>query len=183
MEEFEAIRRDAIPPVVSPDTTTLVIEHVPSKLAYKIITNNYAKGKFPSREELLEEYENIADPEYKVTKILQELIDGLTDEETWGMETEHKDHEIGSSHTPVWEETEDTRECNCPKRVCRCSECGAILGTDTFSFDGEHEFRTDYKTYKEFIMAEAYRAINKIDELRDIKKATPQEDERPMSLR
>lgn len=135
MQELEPIQKEAVLPSNNQTTTTLIIDNIPSEIAYKIITGDYARGLFPTKEELKTQYERTVNPEPIDSEI----------EKT-------KRNEEYARHTPIWTKSEAEK-----KLICICKDCGAIIG-----IENEQGLEMDYQAYQEHLFSE--RSIKATDE-------------------
>lgn len=129
MQEFEPQRKSAEMPYNNTTTTTLVIQDVPSEIAYKTIMLAMVKGKHATKEEIQDNVRGKMYPEEKIEKQL----------ENFPQESRLLNTPI-SEHTFVWEERRNGEQII---EECRCSGCGIVIGHRLRSQNGEQLF-TDY---------------------------------------
>ncbi len=154
MKELEPTREETTLKSNGQTTSTLVIENVPSELAYHFVTGNYEKGHFPTKEEVIESIECKKDESVKEHSYRSEadVVSEMVVEQICNNREERLCHVESIGHTPEWVMTEEGTQ------VCRCQECGRILG---YEKEHVHEFRIDYATYQEFLEVEALKEIEK----------------------
>lgn len=126
MQELEAQRKESTLPSNNQVTTTLVIQNVPSEIAYETIMKGIESGNYASREEIQTAVDEGLGDRSARPKKYPDL--GIINEEI-------------HLHNVEWEKVNDDEMIT---EICRCKECGAIVAHKVHSSHSNQIF-TEYE--------------------------------------
>lgn len=148
MEEFKPVRRTSDMPSNNLTTTTLIIQDVPSDIAYRTIMGAFQEGRLATKEEIKEalgipiEKTTETEMQKETNNFHQEERNIFSYEERNIISHEYKEIE----HNLSWRQIGKTNGQIIQE--CRCCDCGAILGHRILS-EGKEQLLTDFETVKD----------------------------------